>query len=127
MTNSNSCTAAFTQWAGTEALTGSQEGSKKMMAAFKERRGVIVKGLNEIPNLRCVMPKGAFYAFPNITETGMSSQAVADHLLNEAGVAVLSGTSFGKYGEGFIRLSYATSIENINKALNRISDAVAKL
>ncbi|MCG2767381.1 MAG: pyridoxal phosphate-dependent aminotransferase [Chloroflexota bacterium] len=127
MTNSNSCTAAFTQWAGTEALTGSQEGSKKMMAAFKERRGVIVKGLNEIPNLRCVMPKGAFYAFPNITETGMSSQAVADYLLNEAGVAVLSGTSFGKYGEGFIRLSYATSIENINKALNRISDAVAKL
>jgi len=73
------------------------------------------------------MPKGAFYAFPNISGTGMSSQAFADYLLNEAGVAVLSGTSFGEYGEGFIRLSYATSIENINKALNRISDAVAKL
>ena len=98
-----------------------------MMAAFKKRRGVIVKGLNEIPRLRCVMPKGAFYAFPNITETGMDSQSFADYLLNEAGVAVLSGTSFGEYGEGFIRLSYATSIENINKALNRISDAVAKL
>ena len=127
MTNSNSCTAAFTQWAGLEALTGPQDESEKMMAAFEKRRNIIVKGLNDIPKLRCVMPKGAFYAFPNITGTGMDSQSVADYLLNEAGVAVLSGTSFGAYGEGFIRLSYATSIENINKALNRISDALAKL
>jgi len=127
MTNSNSCTAAFTQWAGIEALRGPQDESQKMMAAFKRRRDVIVKGLNRISGFRCIMPKGAFYAFPNITGTGMDSAALADYLLNEAGVAVLSGTSFGEYGEGFIRLSYANSIENINKALERIAEAVAKL
>ena len=127
MTNSNSCTASFTQRAGIEALRGPQEASRKMMAAFKERRDVIVKVLNHIPGFRCVMPKGAFYAFPNITGTGMKSEAIADYLLNDAGVAVLSGTSFGEYGEDFIRLSYANSIENINKALDRITHAVAKL
>jgi aspartate/methionine/tyrosine aminotransferase len=127
MTNSNSCTATFTQWAGVEALKGPQDESEKMIEAFRNRRDVIVDGLNTISGIGCVMPRGAFYAFPNITGTGMSSQAFADYLLNEAGVAALSGTSFGEYGEGFIRLSYANSIENINKALTRISDAVAKL
>ena len=127
MTNCNSCTASFTQWAGIEALRGPQDASERMMAEFKARRDVIVDGLNQIPGVRCVTPGGAFYAFPNITGTGMNSQDVADYLLNEAGVAVLSGTSFGEYGEGFIRLSYANSIENINKALDRIDEALTNL
>jgi len=127
MVNSNSCTAAFTQWAGVEALRGPQDESEKMMAAFKERRDVIVDGLNKIPGFRCLRPKGAFYVFPNIEGTGMSSREMQDYLLNEAGVACLSGTAFGKYGEGFLRFSYANSIENLQKALERIGEAVAKL
>ncbi|HEU5440687.1 MAG TPA: pyridoxal phosphate-dependent aminotransferase [Ktedonobacterales bacterium] len=120
MTNSNSCTAAFTQLAGVEALTGSQAASEAMVAEFKARRDVIVAGLNQIPGITCRMPHGAFYVFPNITGTGMSSREVADLLLYEAGVATLAGTSFGAYGEGYIRLSYANSIENLHKALDRI-------
>lgn len=127
MVNSNSCTAAFTQWAGVEALRGPQDESERMMAAFKERRDVIVDGLNKIPGFRCLRPKGAFYVFPNIEGTGMSSREMQDYLLNEAGVACLSGTAFGKYGEGFLRFSYANSIENLQKALERIGEAVAKL
>ena len=132
MTNSNSCTAAFTQMAGIEALQGPQEDSYKMVAAFKERRDVIVKGLNEIPGIRCLLPKGAFYVFPNVKEMVKRGKfanvkALADYLLQEAGVAVLAGTSFGKYGEGYLRMSYATSIPNINKAVERIGDAAAKL
>jgi aspartate aminotransferase len=132
MTNSNSCTAAFTQIAGIEALKGPQDESYKMVAAFKERRDVIVKGLNEIPGIRCLMPKGAFYVFPNVKEVikrgkFANAKALADHLLQEAGVATLSGTSFGEHGEGYLRLSYATSIPNINRALERIGDAVARL
>jgi len=127
MVNSNSCTAAFTQWAGVEALRGPQDESEKMMAAFKERRDIIVDGLNKIPGFRCLRPKGAFYVFPNIEGTGMSSREMQDYLLNEAGVACLSGTAFGKYGEGFLRFSYANSIENLQKALERIGEAVAKL
>jgi aspartate/methionine/tyrosine aminotransferase len=132
MTNSNSCTASFIQVAGIEALKGPQDESYKMVAAFRERRDVIVKGLNEIPGIRCLMPKGAFYVFPNVKgviERGKfaNAKALADHLLQEAGVASLTGTSFGEYGEGYLRFSYANSIPNINKALERIGEAVAKL
>jgi aspartate aminotransferase len=127
MTNSNSCTAASTQYAGLEALTGPQEDSYKMVEAFRERRDVIVEGLNEIPGFKCLLPKGAFYAFPNIEGTGKSSKFLEEYLLNEAGVATLSGTSFGKYGEGFLRLSYANSVENIKKATERMKEAIAKL
>ncbi|MDH7490516.1 MAG: pyridoxal phosphate-dependent aminotransferase [Anaerolineae bacterium] len=127
MTNSNSCTNAATQIAGIAALKGPQDDVDRMVAAFRERRDVIVKGLNEIPGVSCVLPKGAFYAFPNIKGTGMQSKPLADYLLNEAGVACLSGTSFGAYGEGYLRLSYANSVENIKKALERMADAIAKL
>ncbi|GAH08018.1 unnamed protein product, partial [marine sediment metagenome] len=120
MTNSNSCTATFTQIAGTEAINGPQDAVDKMVAEFKKRRDVIVEGLNKIPKISCNKPLGAFYVFPNIKETGKKSQELADYLLNEAGVALLSGTSFGEYGEGYIRLSYANSIENIKKGLEKI-------
>ena len=126
MTNSNSCTAAATQWAGLAALTGPQDSVGKMVAAFRERRDVFVEGLNRIPGIHCTKPKGAFYVFPNITGTGMSSKACAEFLLNEAGVACLSGTSFGQYGEGYLRFSYANSLDNIRKALERIGEALAR-
>jgi len=126
MVNSNSCTAAFSQWAAVEALTGPQDESQKMVEAFRQRRDVIVDGLNQIPGFRCLRPKGAFYVFPNVEGTGRSSQKMKDFLLNEAGVATLSGTSFGEYGEGFLRFSYANSVENIQKALGRIGEAVTK-
>jgi aspartate/methionine/tyrosine aminotransferase len=121
MTNSTSCTSAFTQMAGLEALTGSQADPEKMVAEFRKRREVIVSGLNKLTGITCKMPHGAFYAFPNTTGTGMKSKQLADHLLYNAGVAVLSGTSFGKYGEGYLRLSFANSIENIKKALERMA------
>jgi aspartate aminotransferase len=127
MTNSNSCTATFTQWAGVEALRGSQDASYKMVEEFKRRRDVIVPGLNAIKGIRCVEPKGAFYVFPNIEGTGMNERQFADYLMEEAGVAVLAGTSFGQYGRGYIRLSYANSVENIEKALSSIEAAVNKL
>ncbi|MGB9592867.1 MAG: pyridoxal phosphate-dependent aminotransferase [Anaerolineae bacterium] len=127
MTNSNSCTNAATQMAGIAALKGPQDDVDRMVAAFRERRDVIVKGLNEIPGVSCVLPKGAFYAFPNIKGTGMQSKPLADYLLNEAGVACLAGTAFGAYGEGYLRLSYANSVENIKKALERMADAIARL
>jgi aspartate aminotransferase len=126
MTNSNSCTAAFTQRAGIAALTGPQEPSEQMVREFQRRRDLIVPGLNQIPGVSCRMPQGAFYAFPNITGTGLSSRAVADILLNEAGVAALSGMAFGSYGEGFIRLSYANSIEQIEEALRRMRAVLAE-
>ena len=127
MINSNSCTAGFTQMAGIEGLTGPQDESYKMVEAFRQRRDVIVDGLNDIPGFKCLKPKGAFYVFPNIEETGTKSGFLEEYLLEEAGVATLSGTSFGEYGEGFLRLSYANSIENIEKALEWIKKAVAKL
>jgi len=127
MVNSNSCTAAFSQWAAIEALQGPQDEPKKMVEAFRQRRDVMVDGLNQIPGFRCLRPKGAFYVFPNIEGTGKNSREMEDSLLNEAGVATLSGTSFGEYGEGFIRFSYANSVENIQKALSRIGEAIAKL
>jgi len=126
-TNSNSCTASFTQRAGVAALTGPQEASAAMVREFKKRRGIIVAGLNAIKGITCRLPKGAFYVFPNIKGTGKSSREFADRLLSEGGVAALSGTAFGAYGEGYIRLSYANSIPNIQKALQRIEQFVARL
>jgi len=126
MINSNSCTCAFVQMAGVEALKGPQKEPERMDAEFKKRREVIVSGLNKIEGITCKKPRGAFYVFPNITGTGMDCRKLGDYLLNEAGVAVLPGTSFGKYGEGYLRLSFANSIENINKALDRISKALKK-
>jgi aspartate aminotransferase len=126
MVNSNSCTAAFTQIAGMAALKGDQTESTKMVEEFRRRRNVIVDGLNKIPGIRCVMPHGAFYVFPNVKGLGMGTKEIADKLLYEAGVATLSGTAFGKYGEGYLRFSYATSMENIHKALDRIRKVVAK-
>jgi aspartate/methionine/tyrosine aminotransferase len=125
MSNSNSCTATFTQMAGVVALTGSQKPSEDMVAEFHKRRDVIVAGLNDIPGLTCATPGGAFYAFPNITGTGLRSREMADLLLSEAGVAVLAGTAFGAFGEGYIRLSYANSIEQIERALASIKGWLA--
>jgi aspartate aminotransferase len=127
MTNSNSCTATFTQRAALEALTGPQDDSFKMVAEFKVRRDVIVDGLNAIPGITCLRPKGAFYVFPNIKGLGKTSKEIADYLLYEGGVAALSGTAFGAYGEGYLRFSYANSVENIKKALKWIGAAVAKM
>ena len=123
-TNSNSCTASFTQIAGIEALTGSQSKSRKMVKEFKARRDLIVDGLNAIPGFRCLKPKGSFYVFPNITGTGKKSKELEEYLLDKAGVAGLSGTSFGAYGEGYLRFSYANSQENIKKALEKIKSVL---
>jgi aspartate aminotransferase len=120
MTNSNSCTASFTQVAGVEALRGSQEVVDDMRAKFRKRRDVMVAGLNKIKGFSCRVPHGAFYVFPNITKTGWPSKKLADALLEDAGVAALSGTAFGEFGEGYLRFSVANSIENIEKALDRI-------
>jgi len=125
--NSNSCTASFSQVAAIEALTGSQQEVTRMVAEFKRRRDVIVEGLNAIPGFRCHRPLGAFYVFPSIVGTGKSSKFLAEYLLNEAGVACLSGTAFGAFGEGFLRFSYANSVENIVIALDRVRKAVAAL
>jgi aspartate/methionine/tyrosine aminotransferase len=124
MTNSNSCTASFTQVAGVEALMGDQSSVTRMREAFRERRDLMVDGLNRIKGFRCLRPKGAFYVFPNIEGTGWTSQQLANALLDEAGVACLSGTAFGSYGEGYIRFSVANSPENIRKALTRIEQWV---
>ena len=115
-----SCTASFTQWAGVEALTGNQDFINDMMIRFKRKRDSIVNGLNSISGFSCLSPKGAFYAFPNITGTGMNSIECAEFLLNKAGVAALPGTAFGPYGEGYLRFSYATSLENIDMAIEKI-------
>lgn len=124
-TNSNSCTNAATQWAGVAALTGSQQPSEEMVEEFRRRRDIIVRGLNDIPGVTCKTPHGAFYVFPNITGTGLTSREAADLLLYEAGVATLAGTSFGAFGEGYIRLSYANSVANLEKALDRIKATLA--
>ena len=126
MTNSNSCTASFTQMAGIEALTGDQSSVEKMCEEFKRRRDVVVAGLNRIKGFSCRMPKGAFYVFPNVTQTGWPSKKLASALLEEAGVACLSGTAFGDFGEGYLRFSVANSLENLNKALDRIQKWTAK-
>ena len=126
-TNSNSCVNSFVQRACIEAIKGPQDEVGRMVAEFKRRRDVIVEGLNSIPRFNCLRPKGAFYVFPNIQEFGIHSQKMEDYLMNEAGVAALTGTSFGKYGEGYIRFSYANSVENIRKALEKTAEAVKKL
>ena len=126
MTNSNSCTASFTQVAGIEALRGSQDVVDAMRAKFEKRRDVMVAGLNKIKGFSCRLPKGAFYVFPNITKTRWPSKKLADALLDDAGVAGLSGTAFGNFGEGYLRFSVANSIENIEKALDRVNDWASK-
>ena len=120
MVNSNSCTASFTQRAGIAALRGPQGPSEAMIAEFRRRRDAFVTALNEIPGFRCAMPEGAFYAFPNIEGTGWKSKPLADALLEQAGVACLSGTAFGAYGEGYIRFSYANSMQNLMEAVRRV-------
>jgi aspartate/methionine/tyrosine aminotransferase len=120
MTNSNSCTASFTQVAGIEALRGPQNVVDAMRAKFQKRRDVMVAGLNKIKGFSCRVPHGAFYVFPNITKTGWPSKKLADALLDDEGVAALSGTAFGNFGEGYLRFSVANSIEKIEKALDRI-------
>jgi len=126
MTNSNSCTASFTQVAGIAALRGDQSSVDKMSEEFKRRRDAFVAGLNKIKGFSCRMPKGAFYTFPNIAKTGWPSRKLADALLEQAGVACLSGTAFGDYGEGYLRFSVANSLENLNTALARIEDWAGK-
>jgi aspartate aminotransferase len=118
--NCNSCTAGFTQRAGMAALEGPQDSVSAMVAEFRRRRDAMVKGFNEIPGFRCALPAGAFYAFPNITGTGMPAKELAGLLLNEAGVACLWGTAFGQYGDGYLRFSYANSLSNILEAIERI-------
>ncbi|MFQ5650375.1 MAG: pyridoxal phosphate-dependent aminotransferase [bacterium] len=127
MINSNSCTATFSQHAAIEALTGPTDEVDAMVAKFRERRDFIVAGLNKIPGMSCITPKGAFYAFPNVKEIPMSAQELEHYLLHEAGVAVLCGTAFGKFGAGYLRFSYANSIENIQRGLDRIQEALQKL
>ncbi|MGH2457776.1 MAG: pyridoxal phosphate-dependent aminotransferase [Chloroflexota bacterium] len=127
VTNSVSCTATFVQKAGVAALEGPPDDVLAMVAEFRRRRQVIVDGLNAIPRLRCAMPAGAFYAFPYVGDVGMDCRAFADFLLNEAGVATLSGSSFGAFGEGYLRLSYANSIPNLQLALDRIAGAIKQL
>jgi len=124
-TNCNSCTTSFVQRAGITALQGPMDETRKMVETFRERRDVIVDGLNAIPGITCLRPKGAFYAFPNITGTGYDCRELAKKCLEEAGVACLAGTAFGQYGEGYLRFSYANSVENIQKALERISDMLS--
>ena len=126
MTNSNSCTASFTQIAGIEALRGPQDMVDTMRTEFQKRRDVMVAGLNKIKGFSCRLPKGAFYVFPNITNTGWPSKKLADTVLDDAGVAALSGTAFGDFGEGYLRFSVANSIENIEKALGRVGDWTKK-
>jgi aspartate aminotransferase len=125
MVNSNSCTASFTQRAGIAALNGPQDGVAAMVTEFRRRRDAFCAGLNGLPGFRCAIPGGAFYAFPNITGTGLSSDALADGLLQEAGVACLSGTAFGAYGEGYVRFSIANSYENLMAAVERIRKFLA--
>jgi aspartate/methionine/tyrosine aminotransferase len=120
MTNSNSCTASFTQIAGVEAIRGDQSSVDHMRDQFQSRRDMFVEGLNKIKGFSCRLPKGAFYVFPNVKQTGWKSKPLADALLEQAGVAALSGTAFGDYGEGYLRFSVANSLENLQEALDRL-------
>jgi aspartate/methionine/tyrosine aminotransferase len=127
LTHSVGCTASFTQIAGLEALQGPQDDVEKVIAEYQKRRDVLVSGMNDIPGISCRSPQGAFYVFPNITSYGRKSDWMAEYLLEEAGVALLPGTSFGGYGEGYLRLCFANSTENIKFALERLSVALGKL
>ena len=120
VTKSVSCTASFNQMAAIEAIKGSQVDPNNMVQEFKKRRDIVVKGLNDIPGIKCAVPQGAFYAFPNIKGTGLTSTDFANKILQEAGVAVLAGESFGKFGSGYIRISFANSTENLVEAMDRI-------
>jgi aspartate/methionine/tyrosine aminotransferase len=122
--NFNSCPSAPVQVAGIEALRGPQDAVERMRRAFDERRQVIVRELSELPGFACATPLGAFYAFPNVTGTGMSSRELQDHLLEEAGVATVSGTAFGRLGEGYLRFSYAASLEEIREAMRRVREVL---
>ena len=125
--NSVSCTSAFAQYGAIEALTGPQDAADEMRDEFIARRQLMVDGLNAIDGVTCVMPHGAFYTFPNISSFGRTSNEVADHLLYDAGVCGLSGTAFGKHGEGYLRFSYANSRENLTEALERVGASLARL
>lgn len=127
MINSNSCTCSFTQIAGMAALTGSQEAVNQMVTEFKQRRDAIVAGLNAIAGVHCLKPAGAFYVFPNVQQLPLSCEALADYLMQEAGVSVLAGTAFGKFGDGYLRLSYANSLANIQAALERMQSSIESL
>lgn len=127
MINSNSCTCAFTQMAGVEALKGPQDEPQKMVEEFRKRREFIVSGLNKIEGISCKKPQGTFYVFPNVKKVGMDCRQLSDYLLKNAGVAVLPGTAFGEYGNGYLRISFANSLQNIEKALKRIKEALQKL
>jgi len=120
-TNCTSCTASFTQIAGAEALTGPQDAVREMVAEFKVRRDMLVDGLNAVDGVTCRRPRGAFYVFPNISGLGLKSKEAETRLLEDYGVAALAGTSFGRFGEGYLRFSYANSQENIAKALERFA------
>lgn len=126
-TNSNSCTCSFTQMAGIEALRGPQDAVTKMVTEFRRRRDVIVEGLNAIDGISCLKPRGAFYVFPNVTQTGLNCRQLADRLLQEGGVAALPGTSFGQHGDGYLRFSYANSVANIEEGLARIRHTLESL
>ena len=126
LTHSVGCTATFTQLAGLEAIRGPQEAVEAVVAEFRQRRDLIVSGLNAIPGIHCPTPSGAFYAFPNVQAFGHSSEDLAEILLKEAGVAVLPGTAFGRNGAGYLRLSYANSMENIEKALERMNRVLTR-
>jgi aspartate/methionine/tyrosine aminotransferase len=127
LTHSVGCTASFTQVAGIEALKGPQEAAEAVVAEYRRRRDALVSGLNDIPGVSCRTPQGAFYAFPNIASFGRSADWLAEYLLEEAGVALLPGTSFGKYGEGYLRLCFANSMENILRALEQIKEALGEI
>jgi aspartate/methionine/tyrosine aminotransferase len=124
--NVHSCVNAAAQWAGVAALTGPKDDVQKMMVAFDQRRRFTAAELNKLPGVSCIVPYGAFYAFPNIKGTGFKSKALELALLDEAGVASIAGTSFGSYGEGYLRISYANSIENIGEAIKRIGSFLDK-
>ncbi len=124
--NTHSCVNAATQYAGIEALTGPQDAVDEMVAAFDARRKIILEALNRLPGVRCARPLGAFYAFPNTAGTGLTSRELQDRLLDEAGVATIAGTSFGEFGEGYLRFSYANSVENITEAIERVGNFLEK-
>jgi aspartate aminotransferase len=127
LTHSVGCTATFTQWAGLEATIGPQDAVESVVAEFRRRRDLLVQGLNTIPGFRCPVPQGAFYAFPNVSALDRSVEELADYFLEEAGVAVLPGTAFGRNGEGHLRLSYANSMGNLDRALERLREAAVAL
>ncbi|MBI5567905.1 MAG: pyridoxal phosphate-dependent aminotransferase [Chloroflexi bacterium] len=127
LTHSIGCTATFTQYAGIEAVLGPQDQVDAMVAEYKRRRDFFVAGLNALPGIKCRLPQGAFYAFPNVSALGRTSDWLADYLLSEAGVAALPGTAFGAGGEGYLRFSFANSMENLGLALEQMAEALGKL